>query len=99
MSSDYTEKNIQLFTLNSNRKLAEEIAEDMDVPLGKCTVEKVSDGETQINIEESVRGCSVFIVQSTSDPGNENIMEVLILIDALKRTSGKAVNCYIPSQD
>src|SRR5690625_820216 len=96
MSSDYTEKNIQLFTLNSNRKLAEEIAEHMDVPLGKCTVEKFSDGETQINIEESVRGCSVFIVQSTSDPVNENIMELLILIDALKRASAKAINIVIP---
>src|SRR5699024_8470826 len=96
MSSDYTEKNIQLFTLNSNRKLAEEIAEHMDVPLGKCTVEKFSDGETQTNIEGSVLGCLVFIVQSDSDLVNDNFMELLILIDALKRASAKAIKIVIP---
>lgn len=96
MSSGYTEETLQLFTLNSNRELAEEIAQHINVPLGKCTVTTFSDGETQINIEESVRGCSVYIVQSTSDPVNENIMELLILIDALKRASAKTINIVIP---
>ena len=96
MSSGYTEETLQLFTLNSNRELAEEIAQHINVPLGKCTVTTFSDGETQINIEESVRGCSVYIVQSTSEPVNENIMELLILIDALKRASAKTINIVIP---
>ena len=96
MSSGYADERLQLFTLNSNRKLAEEISEHIGVPLGKCTVKKFSDGETQITIEESVRGRSVFIVQSTSEPVNENIMELLILIDALKRASAKTINIVIP---
>ncbi|HLR72221.1 MAG TPA: ribose-phosphate pyrophosphokinase-like domain-containing protein, partial [Pseudogracilibacillus sp.] len=67
MTSGYNDKSLQLFTLNSNRKLAEEIAKHIGVPLGKCTVSTFSDGETQINIEESVRGCDVYVIQSTSE--------------------------------
>jgi len=96
MSSGYNDKSLQLFTLNSNRKLAEEIAEHIGVPLGKCTVTKFSDGETQINIEESVRGCDVYVIQSTSEPGNENLMELLILTDALKRASAASINIVMP---
>src|SRR5690625_3038787 len=84
MSSGYNDDSLQLFTLNSNRKLSEEIAKHIGIPLGKCSVSKFSDGETQINIEESVRGCDVYVVQSTSDPVNDHLMELLILIDALK---------------
>src|SRR5690625_3055779 len=96
MSSGYNDTSLQLFTLNSNRKLAEEIAKHIGVPLGKCTVSKFSDGETQINIEESVRGCDVYIIQSTSEPVNENLMELLILTDALKRASASSINIVIP---
>jgi len=96
MSSGYNDRSLQLFTLNSNRKLAEEIAKHIGVPLGKCTVSKFSDGETQINIEESVRGCDVYIIQSTSEPVNENLMELLILTDALKRASATSINIVIP---
>lgn len=96
MSSGYNDESLQLFTLNSNKELAEEIAEHIGVPLGKCTVTKFSDGETQINIEESVRGCDVYVVQSTSEPVNENIMELLILIDALTRASARSVNIVMP---
>lgn len=96
MSSGYNDEILQLFTLNSNRELAEQIAEHIGIPLGQCTVTKFSDGETQISIEESVRGCSVYIVQSTSDPVNESIMELLILIDALKRASAKTINIVMP---
>src|SRR5690625_1761513 len=96
MSSGYNDKSLQLFTLNSNRKLAMEIAKHIGVPLGKCTVSKFSDGETQINIEESVRGCDVYIIQSTSEPVNENLMELLILTDALKRASAASINIVIP---
>src|SRR5690625_4840762 len=96
MSSSYSDDSLQLFTLNSNRKLAEEIANHIGIPLGKCSVSKFSDGETQINIEESVRGCEVYIVQSTSDPVNDNLMELLILIDALKRASAATINIVMP---
>src|SRR5699024_4329990 len=96
MSSDYNGELMQLFTLNSNRELAEEISDHIGIPLGKCTVKQFSDGETQINIEESVRGCAVYVIQSTSEPVNENIMELLILIDALKRASAKTINIVIP---
>jgi len=96
MSSGNNGTPIQLFTLNSNKELAEEIAAHMGVPLGKCTVTNFSDGETQINIEESVRGCEVFVIQSTSEPVNDNAMELLILIDALKRASADTINVVIP---
>ena len=87
---------LQLFTLNSNKELAQEIADYMGVELGQCTVTKFSDGETQISIEESVRGCEVYIVQSTSEPVNENTMELLILIDALQRASAATINVVLP---
>lgn len=96
MSSGYNDEFFKLFTLNSNRKLAEEISEYIGISLGKCTVSNFSDGETQINIEESVRGCDVFIIQSTSDPVNENLMELLILVDALKRASATSINIVMP---
>src|SRR5699024_4651633 len=96
MSSAYNDEKLQLFTLNSNEELAKEISEHIGVPLGKCTVTKFSDGETQINIEESVRGYDVYIIQSTSEPVNENIMELLILIDALKRASAESINLVMP---
>ena len=96
MSSGYNDEFFKLFTLNSNRKLAEEISEYIGISLGKCTVSNFSDGETQINIEESVRGCDVFIIQSTSEPVNENLMELLILVDALKRASATSINIVMP---
>src|SRR5699024_8683318 len=96
MSSTYIDDSLQLFTLNSNQPLAEEIASHIGVDLGKCTVSTFSDGETQINIEESVRGRDVYVIQSTSEPVNDNIMELLILIDALKRASAETINIVMP---
>lgn len=96
MSTSNTEQKIQIFALNSNPELAKEIAEHIGVPLGKCTVTTFSDGETQINIEESVRGCQVYILQSTSEPVNKHLMELLILIDAMRRASAKTINVVIP---
>lgn len=96
MSNQYPDKKLKLFTLNSNPKLAEQIAEVIGVSLGKCTVNRFSDGEIQINIEESIRGCDVFVVQSTSDPVNEHLMELLIMIDALKRASARKINVVMP---
>jgi ribose-phosphate pyrophosphokinase len=93
--SEYHHK-LKLFALNSNMKLAEEIAEVMGIELGKCSVSRFSDGEIQINIEESIRGDDVFVLQSTSVPVNEHLMELLIMIDALKRASAKTINIVMP---
>lgn len=96
MSNQYLDPNLKVFTLNSNKPLAEEIAKVIGLELGKCSVTRFSDGEIQINIEESIRGCDVFVIQSTSSPVNENIMELLIMIDALKRASAKTINIVVP---
>lgn len=88
--------NFKMFTLNSNPKLAAEMAKLLGCELGKSSVSRFSDGEIQINIEESVRGSEVYVVQSTSQPSNEHIMELLIMIDALKRASAKIINVVIP---
>ncbi|WP_096156072.1 MULTISPECIES: ribose-phosphate diphosphokinase [Bacillus] len=96
MPYKYAGSNLKIFTLNSNIALAEEIATHIGVPLGKCSVARFSDGEVQINIEESIRGCDVFVIQSTSAPVNEHIMETLIMIDALKRASAKTINIVMP---
>lgn len=87
---------MKIFALNSNQELAEEIAQEVGLPLGKSSVTHFSDGEIQINIEESIRGYDVFIVQSTSQPVNENLMELLIMVDAVKRASARTVNVVMP---
>src|SRR5699024_8327474 len=96
MASDYKDPKLKVFSLNSNRKLAEDIADHIGTTLGKCTVTAFSDGEIQINIEESVRGCDVYVVQSTSSPVNQHMMELLIMIDALKRASARSINIVMP---
>lgn len=96
MPNQYLNSNLKVFSLNSNKVVAEQIAERIGVKLGECSVTRFSDGEIQINIEESIRGCDVFVIQSTSYPVNEHIMELLIMIDALKRASAKTVNIVIP---
>lgn len=96
MSNQYLDPNLKVFSLNSNRALAQEIANSIGVELGKCSVARFSDGEIQINIEESIRGCDVFVIQSTSGPVNDNLMELLIMIDALKRASAKTINIVMP---
>lgn len=96
MSNNYLDPNLKVFSLNSNVELAKEIAAAIGVDLGKCSVTSFSDGEVQINIEESIRGCDVFVIQSTSQPVNENLMELLIMIDALKRASAKTINIVMP---
>ncbi|MGM7724476.1 ribose-phosphate diphosphokinase [uncultured Metabacillus sp.] len=96
MSNRYGDSNLKIFTLNSNPALAKEIADIVGVDLGKSSVTRFSDGEIQINIEESIRGCDVYVIQSTSGPVNEHLMELLIMIDALKRASAKTINIVIP---
>ena len=88
--------NYKVFTGNSHPELAEEIASIMGKPLGKATVNKFSDGEISVNLWETVRGTDCYIVQSTCDPVNDNLMELLIMIDAMKRASAGRINAVIP---
>lgn len=88
--------NLRLFTCNSHPELAEEIADHMGIELGKSTVTKFSDGETSVSIWDSVRGKDCFIIQSTSTPVNDNIMELLIMADALRRASCRSVTAVMP---
>lgn len=89
-------KDIKIFAGNSNRVLAEEIAEKIGLPLGLAKVGKFSDGESAIHIEEVVRGSDVFIIQSTCPPANDNLVELLIMIDALKRASAGRITAVMP---
>ena len=88
--------NYKVFAGNSHSELAEEIASIMGKPLGKATVNKFSDGEISVNLWETVRGADCYIVQSTCDPVNDNLMELLIMIDAMKRASAGRINAVIP---
>ncbi|MDG3132476.1 ribose-phosphate diphosphokinase [Streptococcus suis] len=90
------EQNIKLFSLNSNRAIAEKIAKAARIPLGKLSSRQFSDGEIQINIEESVRGVDVYIIQSTSYPVNNHLWELLIMIDACKRASANTITAVMP---
>ncbi len=92
----YSDPNLKIFALSSNRPLAQKIAEQVGVELGKVSVTHFSDGEIKINIDESIRGDHVYIVQSTSYPVNDNLMELLIMIDALRRASAKTINVVLP---
>ena len=76
--------------------MAEKIAEAVGLELGKISISRFSDGEVKVNVEESIRGAHVYIVQSTSDPVNDNLMELLIMIDALRRASAKTINVVMP---
>ncbi|MCI6692608.1 MULTISPECIES: ribose-phosphate diphosphokinase [unclassified Clostridium] len=89
-------KNIKIFTGNSHPELAKEIAEILGLPLGKSKVSTFSDGEISVDIGETVRGADVFVVQSTSSPVNNNLMELLIMIDAFKRASAGRITVVMP---
>lgn len=89
-------KDIKIFTANSNPKVAAEIARELGKPLGQSEVVTFSDGEISVSIKESVRGSDVFVVQSTSTPVNDNMMELLIMIDAFKRASAGRITAVIP---
>lgn len=96
MKERYADPKLKIFALNSNRPLAQKIADEVDVELGKLSVDRFSDGEIQINIEESVRGDNVYVIQSTSAPVNDNLMELMIMIDALRRASANTINVVLP---
>lgn len=89
-------KKVKLFSLSANKELAEEIAESVGVPLSSCEVLHFADGEVNVQINETVRGHNVFVIQPTSAPVNDHLMEVLIMCDALKRASAKTINLVIP---
>ena len=88
--------NMKLFALNSNQEIAQKISEVAGIPLGKLSSRQFSDGEIQINIEESVRGYDIYIIQSTSFPVNNHLMELLIMVDACQRASAHTVNVVLP---
>ena len=89
-------KNIKILAGNSHPALAMQIASALGLPLGKCTVGHFSDGEVSVSIGETVRGSDVFLVQSTCEPVNDNVMELLIMIDACKRASAGRITAVIP---
>lgn len=88
--------NVKIFSCNGNKVLAEQVASELGLSLGKCNVSKFSDGEISVKINETVRGADVYIIQPTSSPVNDNLMELLIMIDAVKRASAGRVNAVIP---
>ncbi|MDT0953038.1 ribose-phosphate diphosphokinase [Staphylococcus pseudintermedius] len=96
LNTEYKNSSLKIFSLKGNEPLAQEVADHVGVELGKCTVKRFSDGEIQINIEESIRGCDVFIIQPTSNPVNVHLMELLIMIDACKRASAANITIVVP---
>jgi len=86
----------KLFAGNSNPMLAEAVARHLDTPLGKIDVGTFSDGEVNVEIHENVRGMDCFVIQSTSSPANNHLMEMLIMIDALRRSSAQRITAVIP---
>ncbi len=87
---------MKLLAGNSNRTLAEAVAKHLDLPLTKAQVKRFADNEVWVTIDENVRGEDVFVIQSTSYPANDNLMELLICIDALKRASAKRITAVMP---
>ncbi len=87
---------LKLLTGNANRPLAEEIARDLHLPLADAEVSRFSDGEVFVQINENVRGADVFVIQPTCPPVNDNLMELLVMIDALKRASARRITTVLP---
>src|SRR6201996_8063937 len=87
---------LMVFTGNANPALAQEVVKILGIPLGKAMVSRFSDGEIQVEIQENVRGKDVFVLQSTCAPANDNLMELMIMVDALKRASAGRITAAIP---
>lgn len=87
---------VKIFTGNANKQLVETVCEELQIQMGKCIVAHFSDGEINVNIDETVRGCDVYLIQPTHSPVNDNLMELLIMIDAVKRASAGRINAVIP---
>src|SRR5262245_14496673 len=87
---------LKVFSGNANRKLAADVVKYLNIPLGRATVSRFSDGEVMVEILENVRGKDVFVLQSTSAPPNDNLMEIMVLVDALRRSSAGRITAAIP---
>ena len=96
MNSSVNTAGLTVFTGNANRPLAQAVCTELGVPLGKALVGRFSDGEVQVEIEENVRRQEVFVIQPTCAPSAENLIELLVLIDALKRASAASVTAVVP---
>jgi ribose-phosphate pyrophosphokinase len=94
--ASYADPHLKIFSLSSNKPLAEKIAAAIGVELSAINIARFADGEIQINIEESVRGDNVYIIQPTSAPVNDNLMELMVMADALRRASAKTINVVMP---
>lgn len=92
MSKIENAENVRLFALNSNQPLARRLSEKLGLPLSDATITHFADGEISITINESVRGREVYVLQSVSQPVNTNLMELLIMVDALRRASAAKIN-------
>src|SRR5256886_9536453 len=90
------EQDLVVFSGNSNKGLVKEICDYLEMPVGRCEVGNFSDGEIRIEIAENVRGRDVFLVQSTSTPVNDHLMELLIMIDAARRASAASITAVMP---
>ena len=88
--------NIKIFCGNSNREFAQTVCNELWLPMGKSTVKTFADGEASVSLEETVRGADVFLIQSTCKPVNDNLMELLVMIDACRRASAGRVTAVIP---
>src|SRR5215510_11426844 len=88
--------NLMVFAGNANRKLAHAVVQNLNIPLGRAQVSRFSDGEVMVEINENVRGRDVFVLQPTCAPTNDNLMEILVMVDALKRASAGRITAAIP---
>jgi len=95
-TQDKTMTNLKVLSGSSNPELAHEVAQALGIELSKVKINKFVDGEIGLQIEENVRGADLYIVQSTSTPVNDNLMELLLIIDAARRASAQTINCVIP---
>lgn len=87
---------MMVFTGNANPELAHKVVERLDIPMGKANVSRFSDGEVSVEIQENVRGKDVFIIQSTCAPTNDNLMELIVMADALRRASASRITAVVP---
>ena len=90
------DSNLMVFSGNAHPKLAQDVCDDLNIPIGKAFVSQFSDGEVQVEIQENVRGKDVFVIQPTCMPTNDNVMELLIMVDALKRSSADRITAVMP---
>ena len=87
---------IMIFSGSASQKLTQQVAEHLNLHIGKATTGRFSDGETMVEIEDNVRGRDIFIIQSTCAPTNDNLMELLLLSDALRRASAAKITAVVP---